>query len=153
VHPLRLDAVNVTPDHFGAQLKWLAQRGYRGVSLREYLHQAVEQPDRAKRLVALTFDDGYLDNLTYAWPILEKFGFGATIFVIAERVGTDPMIDPDLLTTHPGVPRTAYQFLAWSDVQTLHYKGIEIGSHTCTHPKLDQLDAAAQRYEIEESKK
>src|SRR5689334_20380832 len=103
VHPLRLDSINVTPDNFCAQLKWLAQRGYRGVSLCEYLRQTDEQPSKVGRLVALTFDDGYLDNLTYALPLLEKFGFSATIFVVAEYIGTDQMIDPDLLTTHPGV--------------------------------------------------
>ena len=153
VHPLRLDAINVTPDNFGAQLAWLARRGYRGVSLAAYLRQAAEQPDKLGRLVALTFDDGYLDNLTYAWPLLEKFGFSATIFVVAERIGTDQLIDPHLLTVHPAVPRTAYQFLTWDDIRTLQRKGIEIGSHTCTHPKLDQLDAAGQTDEITQSKK
>lgn len=153
VHPLRLDSISVTPDNFGAHLKWLAQRGYRGVSLREYRRQAAAQPHQLARLVALTFDDGYLDNLTYALPLLEKFGFSATIFVIAERMGSTEMIDPDLLTTHPSVPRSAYQFLAWADVQQLQRRGVEIGSHTCTHPRLDQLDATAQCYEIAESKK
>jgi peptidoglycan/xylan/chitin deacetylase (PgdA/CDA1 family) len=153
VHPLRLDSISVTPENFGAHLKWLAQRGYRGVGLAEYLRQADAQPSKAGRLVALTFDDGYLDNLTYAVPLLEKFGFSATIFVVAERIGTEHLIDPDLLTRYPAVPRTAYSLLSWAEVQTLQRKGIEIGSHTCTHPKLDQLETAAQRYEICQSKK
>ncbi len=152
VHPLRLDSISVTPERFDAQLRWLAQRGYRGVSLAEYLRQADAQPGQIGRLVALTFDDGYVDNLTYALPLLEKYGFSATIFVVAESIGTDHLIDADLLVRYPSVPRSAYALLSWAEVQRLQHKGIEIGSHTCTHPKLDQLDSLKQRYEINASK-
>lgn len=153
IHPERLDEINVTPTNFAAQMAWLARLGYRGVSLAEYVQQQATHPAATRRLVALTFDDGYLDNLTYGWPILERLGFTATIFVVAERVGSDIMIDPPLLTRYPTVPRAAYAYLTWSDLQQLASRGIEMGAHTCTHPKLDELDVNAQRYEIVAAKR
>jgi peptidoglycan/xylan/chitin deacetylase (PgdA/CDA1 family) len=153
LHPDRLDSVNVTPANFAGQMGWLAERGYRGVSLAAFLQAEQENPTVARRLVALTFDDGYLDNLTHALPILRHFGFTATVFVIVNRVGADLLHEPSLLQRYPHLPAESYRYLAWSDVLQLQQQGIEIGSHTCNHPRLDQLTRAEQQREIEESRR
>lgn len=153
VHPLRRDDVNVTPENFAQQMAWLAHSGYRGVSLANYLACTKADPRAAERLIAITFDDGYQDNLTYAWPILAQHSFTATIFMITDLVGAQTPHYQPWLQTYPDVPSTAYRYLSWEELGDLQAKGAEIGSHTCSHPYLDQLGLAAQAVEIEHSKR
>src|SRR5262249_50778983 len=88
------------------------------------------------RSVVLTFDDGYLDTLTIALPILREFGFTATCYVVAGAVGhSSHWTDPAPLMDWAGVR-------AWLDA------GMGIGSHTASHPDLTTLDTAALRSEI-----
>ena len=75
----------VSPRHFAEQLEVLAQRR-EVVSLRR-LTDEIDAPRLDSRHVAITFDDGYADNLTNAKPILEQFGFPATVFVVGDAVG------------------------------------------------------------------
>jgi peptidoglycan/xylan/chitin deacetylase (PgdA/CDA1 family) len=77
--------VTVRPDRFQQQLRWLDRRGLRGTSMRELLaarHEAADQ-----RLVGLTFDDGYADFAEHVLPALARFGFTATVFVLADLLG------------------------------------------------------------------
>lgn len=75
------------------QLAALAQAGYTSVTLadlRAYVEQGAELPEKP---IVITFDDGYLSNMTYGLPILEKYGMNATIFVIGCSVGKDTYKD------------------------------------------------------------
>ncbi len=150
VHPDRQDVINVTPARFAQHMQWLADRGYRGVSLREYRAAQARQEDA--KLVAITFDDGYLDNRIHAWPILEKLGFTATIFVVPSRVGTDMVHDSGWLAQYPDVPASAYRYMDWADILALRDAGVEIGAHTLTHPLLDEVPLAQQEREILQSR-
>ena len=80
-----------------------------------------------------SFDDGYENNYTYAFNILKKHEFPATIFVVTDLVGT------------PG-------FLTWDEINEMTQHGIFIGSHTRTHPYLPDLSYEQQRKEILESR-
>src|SRR3712207_6610309 len=73
--------VTVSPERFEQQMRWLTRRGLHGVSVRELLDAHAQ--GRSRRLVGLTFDDGYQDFLTYALPTLRHFGFTATMFPVA----------------------------------------------------------------------
>lgn len=152
IHPDRLDGINVTPKNFYSQMEWLAKHGYQGVSLFTLMQHIRSSPKQSTNLVAITFDDGYRDNLTFAWPILKDLGFNATVFIIAERVGTTVIHNREWLIKYPTVPEAAYYYLSWEEVQTLYNSGIEIGAHTCTHPYLDQIGYASQIYEIQQAK-
>jgi peptidoglycan/xylan/chitin deacetylase (PgdA/CDA1 family) len=106
-------------------MRWLARRGLRGVSIRDLL--AARAAGAGKRLVGLTFDDGYADFTRHALPVLERYGFGATVFVIAGRLGGDNAWDPE-------GPRK--RLMDAREVRDLARAGIEIGSHGLRHVRL-----------------
>ena len=153
VHPDRRDVINVSPQRFAQQMQWLADHGFRGVSLQHYRQALAAGQPSAARMVAITFDDGYLDNYTQAWPILQRHHFTATIFVVPSRVGTKIVHDEAWLTQFPSVPREAYAYMDWQQILSLNDAGIEIGSHTVTHPLLDEIPQSDQEHEIHESKR
>ena len=153
VHPYRRDVINVSPQRFAQQMQWLADHGFRGVSLQHYRQALAAGQPSAARMVAITFDDGYLDNYTQAWPILQRHHFTATIFVVPSRVGTNIVHDDAWLTQFPTVPCAAYAYMDWQHILSLNDAGFEIGSHTVTHPLLDEIPVNDQEHEIHESKR
>jgi hypothetical protein len=112
-------AVTVTPETFAHQMAWLRRCGLRGVSMRDLL-AATAAGRRGGRLVGLTFDDGYADFLTDALPVLRRYGFGATVFALAGKLGGRN--DWDL--------EGPVKFLLGADqLREIAAAGIEIGSH------------------------
>jgi len=124
------DQLSVTPSRFEAQLSVLAARA-RIVSLEQALAEWKEAPRRPAS-VAVTFDDGYRDNLLYALPALRRFGVPATVFVTTCFC--------DQTRVHPryaGEPGPVH--LDWDEVRWLgRQAGISIGSHGVTHARLAQ---------------
>jgi peptidoglycan/xylan/chitin deacetylase (PgdA/CDA1 family) len=127
--PLPADT-DISPQRFEEHLQWLAKRRERVVTLRETL-----VAPNSKNLIAITFDDGYLDNLTVALPLLEKYDLPMTLFMAADFIGKDDYLDTDDL-----------KFMAAHPLVT-------IGSHTFSHPHLTQLSEDEVRFELLESKK
>jgi peptidoglycan/xylan/chitin deacetylase (PgdA/CDA1 family) len=127
VEPYQADPylVTVSPPRFGQQMRWLARRGLRGASMRDLL--AARAAGGGKDLVGLTFDDGYADFTGHALPVLRRYGFGATVFVIAGRLGGDNAWDP-------AGPRK--RLMGAREVRDLARAGIEIGSHGLRHVRL-----------------
>src|SRR5487761_1451465 len=75
----------VNPARFAEQMTWLAAHGLRGVSMETLI--AAMRAGRARGLVGLTFDDGYLSVLENALPVLLTHDFAATMFIISDRIG------------------------------------------------------------------
>ena len=127
VEPYQADPylVTVSPPRFEQQMHWLARRGLRGTSVRDLL--AARAAGDGRGLVGLTFDDGYADFARHALPVLQRFGFGATVFVIAGRLGGDNAWDPE----GPRKP-----LMDARQVRDLAQAGIEIGSHGLRHVRL-----------------
>jgi peptidoglycan/xylan/chitin deacetylase (PgdA/CDA1 family) len=137
VAPRDEDPYNVTvgPRRFEQQMRWLDRRGLRGVSMSELLDARGRHCDAG--LVGLTFDDGYADFLRYALPVLQLYGFSATAFVIAGRLGGVNAWDPQ----GPRKP-----LMTASQVRLAAAAGIEIGSHGLRHVRLDKTtDLALNR--------
>ena len=123
--------VTMTPQRFEQQMRWLRSRGLHGISMGELLGAAAE--GQTRRLVGLTFDDGYQDFVTNAMPILQRYGFTATAFVLAGRLGGENA------WSRPG-PHKA--LLTAAEVREVAKAGIEIASHGLEHVSLLKADDA-----------
>jgi len=135
----RFKKLYVTPSQFERQCRTLQRLGLRGVTLSEGL-AALTRGD-SQRCIALTFDDGFADNMLNAAPILKLFGFQATCYVVSGHIGAHNAWDAhDVGVEKPLM--TAEQLDQW-----LAY-GNEIGSHTVSHPRLHLLNRAAAEEEI-----
>ncbi|MET8830164.1 polysaccharide deacetylase family protein [Streptomyces sp. NPDC004610] len=132
--------ITVTPERLAGQLRWLERRGLRGVGVADLL--AARARGAGKGLVGLTFDDGYADFTAHALPLLHRFGFGATLFVLPGRLGGvnawDPLGPRKPLLTADGIRRAADG-------------GVEIGSHGLTHLDLTRADDPTLKAEVVES--
>jgi peptidoglycan/xylan/chitin deacetylase (PgdA/CDA1 family) len=140
--------LSVTPAALENQLAELARRGYRGLRFSEAL-----EGDFEGRALVITFDDGYRSVLELAKPILDRHGFPGTLFVPTDwtddaRPMRWPGIDRWLGTPHEQAMRP----LNWSELAELAGSGWEIGSHTCSHPHLPELDGEALTRELTVSK-
>jgi len=82
------DSFTISPDDFDHQMKYLARKNYQTLFLNELISSL--KKGKEKRKVVITFDDGYLDNWVYAYPILKKYNLKATIFVITSRIKERP---------------------------------------------------------------
>jgi len=144
VEPYEADPYQVTvrPERFARQLGWLRRRGRRGVSMAELLR--ARSQGRGADLVALTFDDGYADFGTEVLPVLRRFGFTATVFVIAGALGGHNSWD-DL------GPRKS--LMTAGDVAQAAAAGIEIGSHSRSHVRLPELSADELAAEVDGSRR
>ena len=114
----------VTPARFAEQMSWLAGHGLRGVSITTLVEAM--RAGRQRGLVGLTFDDGYVSVLESAVPVLQRHGFGATAYIISDRLGG----------TNEWDEGPSWPLLPASGVRELAAAGIEIGSHAATHPRL-----------------
>lgn len=139
------DQLTVSPRRFEQQMRQLATSS-RVVSLADGL-RALREGGPREPLVAVTFDDGYLDNLVEAAPVLLRHAIPATVFVTTRFC--------DQSASHPRFARsgaTSRLHLNWEEVAELAAAGIEIGSHTLSHPYLPTLPLDQARREIAHSR-
>ena len=137
-HDHLLRPLSLSVDVFERQLQFLKRRGFETVSLHDvhaYLERGVRLPQKA---VALTFDDGFLDNWVHAFPLLHKYGMKATIFVTTEFVDPTDTCRPTLEDVWSGaVDRDSLEWwghLSWPELRRMQESGlVEIQSHTKTH--------------------
>ncbi|NNH36139.1 polysaccharide deacetylase family protein [Acinetobacter sp. NIPH 2377] len=144
----KFNKLRVKPTEFEKQVAWMKAEGFHFVTMQELQANWGKHPEKT---VAITFDDGYLDNLENAYPILEKYQAKATIYVVVDRH------DRDWSTykkAHHNSGELAREFkLNDEQVKFLADSGlVEIGSHTLTHANLDKLDEAECLKELFESK-
>jgi len=133
--------VTVGPERLAAQLRWLNRHGLTGVSMRELL--AARAAGRDRRLVGLTFDDGYADFLELAVPALRQHGHTATVFVLPGRLGGSNAWDLE----GPRKP-----LLDADGIREAAAAGMEIGSHGLRHVDLTTVDEGELAREVGESR-
>jgi peptidoglycan/xylan/chitin deacetylase (PgdA/CDA1 family) len=141
-------ALSVTPAAFERQLALLKRAGYRGVTFAD----AVREP--SGRVVAVTFDDAYLSELTLAKPLLDAVGYPATVYAPTGYLDNpgQPLKWDGIEQWHGGEHEHELVPMSWDQLGELAEAGWEIGSHTRTHPHLTTLDDATLREELERSR-
>ncbi len=139
VGPFRDDHVpTVSAEAFERQLAFIRRRRYRIVPVETFAACLLERRPFPRRSLAITFDDGYEETASVAWPLLKRFEMPATVFITPMEIG------------RPG-------FLTWAQVEELAREGMDIGSHTMSHSYLplvadDQLaqELVSSKHTIEE---
>lgn len=140
--------LSVTRAALEDQLRRLLRRGYVPATF----SQAVADPP-AERTVAVTFDDGFRSVLELGLPILDGLGVVATMFLPTDFVGRGgPLTWPGIDGWLGGPFAGELEPMSWDDARGLRALGWEIGSHTCTHPRLTGLDDGSLRAELVRSR-
>ena len=121
--------ISVSTKDFEEQMDYLHRRGYISITPDQLMLHLKNGAPLPEKPVLITFDDGYADNFTNAYPIMQKNGFTGTIFVVTDFVERNP------------------RYLTWQQIKELHSYGFVIGSHTLSHVPLtgmSQQEAAQQ---------
>jgi len=138
--------ISTPPSVFRRQMKYLADGGHQVVSLVELIRSLKDGTRLSAKTVVLTFDDGFSNFYTEAFPVLCEYSFSATVFLVTGRCGKFN----DWQGNSDAIPRS--KLLSWQEVRELDRFGIEIGSHTKTHRDLTRLGSQDVEREIIDSK-
>ncbi len=145
----KFNGLRVATRLFDAQLRWLRDQGWRFCTLSELVDQWPPHPGRS---LALTFDDGYADNLLNALPLLEKYDARATVYLVVERGNDDWSVKKK--AHHNSGELVREPKLTDPQVrELLDSRRVELGSHTMTHANFAQLSTSAKRQELTDSKR
>lgn len=121
----------ISTEAFEQQLRYLVENDYYSPSWESWLLAMHSRKPLKGRAVKFTFDDGTQDFYDHAWPLLKKYGFTATVFLVTEKIGQES--DWEL---HKNTP-----LMDWAAIKALQKEGVEFGSHTATHRSLTALSA------------
>jgi len=124
-------AYNTKIGFFRTQMAYLYENKIKALTIGEFLSKKSSPDERA---ICLTFDDGWLGNYLYAYPILKKYGFKATFFISTGLIGK-PL------------------YMTWGQLEGMQAAGMSVQSHTVTHYPLVLWGEERVVFELSESKK
>jgi peptidoglycan/xylan/chitin deacetylase (PgdA/CDA1 family) len=125
--------LTVSPETFEKQMEYLFQQNYQPITFRQFLDFIERGEKLPEKSLIITFDDGWKNQYDHAFPVLKKYNFPATFFIVVSQIGGNLFMD-------------------WKQLKELLNNGMEIGSHTMSHPNLKRVSAFQLIYEIENSK-
>ncbi|MEM7200740.1 MAG: polysaccharide deacetylase family protein [Planctomycetota bacterium] len=152
--------ISVSSELFRQQMDYLVRRGFRTVSAGQFVEALHRGEPLSPKTVVITFDDGYLNNIERALPILEERGLCATVFMVTKNDGDLPrwgerdlprirrMVD-EVYRGSDAEKEDAFQrtmatlterIATWDELAPAPSRGLEILSHTRTHPYMDEVD-------------
>ena len=139
--------ISTSPETFRRQMKFLSENSYKVITLNNLINALGEKRPPLLKTVALNFDDGFQNFLTEAFPVLDEYGFKATVFLVSDFCGKN--------NDWEGNPKdfSSCKLLSWQEIKELNKYGIEFGNHTRTHPDLTKISSSLVESEINESKK
>ena len=145
----KLPKLRVSPKRFRSQMSYLKENGYAGITIREWLDYRRGNGTCPSKPVIITFDDGYRNFYTTAWPIIKGYGFKSVVFLVTKYIG-----GVNLWDCEKGEPEEP--LLGIEEIKDLALSGVEFGSHSHSHQDLTQLplsevesDVAASRSVLE----
>jgi len=131
----KITKLSVSPESFARQMKFLRDHNYNVITLDKIIPYVERRERPPAKTVAITFDDGFMNNYKYAYPALKRYRIPATIFIWVKRVGK------------PG-------YLGWKELKEMTDSGlVAIGSHTISHAWLPALDDRQLEDEVAGSKR
>lgn len=131
--------MTVSPKNFDEQMNYLKINGYNTITMDELYNHMVNKLPLPNKSILITFDDGYVDNYIYAYPILKKYNFKATVFIITDYI--------DITN------KSNSYYLTLNQLKDMQGNNIDIESHTVHHVKLSHLSDVQQFEELSNSKK
>jgi peptidoglycan/xylan/chitin deacetylase (PgdA/CDA1 family) len=138
----------VSPAQLRRQVGGLLARGYRPATFLD----ATLAPPRS-RVLAITFDDAYRSVFELARPVLAELGAVASVYAPTNWIGSgEPMRWPGIDHWIGTADEDELLPMDWSQLRELAAEGWEVGSHTCSHPHLTELDDASLMRELEDSR-
>lgn len=141
-------ALAVSPSQLRTHVAALARRGFRGITF-----AAAVNGEADPGAVAITFDDALRSVIEAGLPVLQEAGFPATVFAPTDYVGSErPMSWPGIEDWAQGAHRGELTPMSWSELGALAELGWEIGSHTCSHPRLTELGGSQLDSELLDSR-
>lgn len=128
------NALRIPKDKFRLQMKYLKDNGYTTLTLNDLYSNIVFCSPLPEKPIVLTLDDGYVDNYINALPVLKEFNFKATVFMITSCIDRDK------------------RYLTSAQLKEMDSSGMDIESHTISHPELNKLSYDKQLAELKDSK-
>lgn len=129
--------ISFSPTLFARGMALLHDEGYKTVSLMELtdrFRRNIVPPDRS---VVITFDDGYQSVYQEAFPVLQRYGMTATVFLTTGKKRDERLPSME-----------GRSMLSWHEIKEMHRAGIAFGAHTLTHPDLTRLPAELLEAEV-----
>lgn len=140
------DRYTVSASEFEIQMSSLEKMGYHVVSLAETVRAMESSEARVESPVCITFDDGFWDTYRFAVPVLKRFRFPATFFLVSGLMGNTNRWDAH------GSSGSGHSLMDWDQAKELSAAGFDIGSHSVTHPVLPDIASALATQEVCASK-
>jgi peptidoglycan/xylan/chitin deacetylase (PgdA/CDA1 family) len=163
VNPHKGDLVTIRPEVFEGQIRYLHESGYKTLKIDELLSYMAGELTFTEKAVVVTFDDGWLDNYIYAYPVIKEFRINATIFLVTDRsngaaanmaetvVHSVPTHKDSKLLIKKGEEHKVV--LNWALINEMAVAGlVDFYSHTKSHKKCDRLTENELLEELFESK-
>jgi len=127
--------LSTSPGVFRQQMAYLADNGFTTIDLYDLSLAIAGKKALPDKPIILTFDDGYIDNYETALPILQEFGFIATMFIATDFID-----------------RNDYNYMSWEMIMELSIAGMRIEPHSMTHPDLRGRTVSENQYEMRGSR-
>lgn len=139
--------ISVAPSKFARQMQFLKEHRYQVLPLSQVSRLLKAREPFPADTVVLTFDDGYHNTYSHAFPVLQAYGFPATVFVATQFCGKRNE------WPQPGVSVPPLPMLSWKEIDEMSRYQVEIGAHTHTHPNLAGLPPSEVEKEVLTSKR
>ena len=137
--------LTVAPEDFAQQLQWLQRWGYTTISAAQWLQWRTGTGTLPAKPVLLSFDDAYADTAQYALPLLERFGFRGTTFVVTDEIGGTNSWDER-------IGSATHKLMSAEAIRHWAARGFEFGAHSLSHPSLPACNDEEARRQILHSK-
>ena len=136
----------VHPETFAAHMRYLDDQHYTPLTVTHWMRLMDQHGRLPERPIVISFDDGYADFLVNAMPVLQQYGFEATLYVVTKYVGQRSV-------WLQGQGAGDRSLLTWAQLDEVSAAGIECGAHSHTHVQLDAVPLPEAREEIVRSKR